>query len=600
MEKDEEVLIKYTRQFGEIDYGRPIYIVEDYEGIKKFLEGHPELKKKYFLASNRLINIEVMKAREELIVIDWQNIDVIRGLIKTGVLDNPNVKVKLVLNPNKQETGTFPEIRNELGKYMDSIYEAEYLFPGFIDIEEEGWSEEDILCFVSKKDNEYRQFFINRLYPERKVQEVVESVPEYKDKFLFLYSEDTGTMVINVDNYNGTTPVRIYSDDSVELQYLGDSPSEQDYEKLLKFMKTDGRDLHYIVNLKSMKGEIPKEFIEYATENDVDISVNLDIPGRENTSYTKYELKDFIAIKEKLAELVSGIDSNLSDYEKFSIIYKRICKNIVYDHPVAYPKTEEEKEYSRENMPGAQNLKNGLLFGKTVCAGYAVILRQALEELGIEAQYVEGKILDKPITRKKYEEIKDEPDNQNKGIYKEEEDSLTLYERHAWVKVNINGVWYNCDPTWDVDQLRRGDEPRYCLISDDTISKGQNGEVQRVEITGPECREDYSKDKIARTFDENHFFVGNLRIPKPTRQINRLRIVLLETADLVKYDISNLFKKFKKEKPKLNEGAFSTNEEDKKENSGQSNMDRYIVGAIHVDGKNEKKEKIEDIEDREL
>ena len=432
--------------------------------------------------------------------------------------------------------------------------------------------------------------------PQRRFQEIVESVPEYKEKFLFLEGENRGNIVVNLDNYKDSS--QLIENDYLELKFLDDYPSELDYKKLMRFMQLDREDRKHLIRLKSMKGEIPKEFVDYVINNNIDCSIELDVPGRDDNYYSKYDLKDFVIIKEKIAELISGINPNLSDYEKFSIVYKRVCQNMVYDHPVAYPKTDDEKEYSKANMPGAQNMKNGLLFGKTVCAGYATILRQALDELGIEAQYVDGKILDKPITRKKYEIIKDKPENQCKEIYKEDGDSVTLYERHAWIKVKIDGVWYNCDPTWDASHVRRGDKPEYCLISDDKISKDHQGEIQRVEISGPECSEDFSRDRIERTFDENHFFIGKFKIPKPTARIRRFRVVLAETVDLIKYDVSHMFKRKKKNKPALNEGA--TIEDEEPEESEQSDMDKYVVGAIHIDRDAETSEKIEDEEDREI
>ena len=73
------------------------------------------------------------------------------------------------------------------------------------------------------------------------------------------------------------------------------------------------------------------------------------------------------------------------------------------------------------------------------------------------------------------------------------EKKVTLGEKHAWVKVKIDGIWYNCDPTFDASQYARGELPEYALIPDSKISR--NG-TARINITGPECTEISPFDKV--------------------------------------------------------------------------------------------------------
>lgn len=106
------------------------------------------------------------------------------------------------------------------------------------------------------------------------------------------------------------------------------------------------------------------------------------------SQHNPYDIDRYIAIRMKLNELIEDIDPNTPEEKKFAIIYERVCKNITYDYPAAYPKTESEKEYSDAQEFNCRDLTNGLLEGKCVCAGYACILQAALQSVGIDACYI--------------------------------------------------------------------------------------------------------------------------------------------------------------------------------------------------------------------
>ena len=103
---------------------------------------------------------------------------------------------------------------------------------------------------------------------------------------------------------------------------------------------------------------------------------------------TPYDINIYIAVKMKLDELIENIRPEESEEKKFAIVYERICKNITYDYPATYPKTNSENEYYQLQLFNSRDLTNGLLYGKCVCAGYASILQSALQLLGIDARYI--------------------------------------------------------------------------------------------------------------------------------------------------------------------------------------------------------------------
>ena len=139
---------------------------------------------------------------------------------------------------------------------------------------------------------------------------------------------------------------------------------------------------------------------------------------------SNYSVEEYKQIYQKLLELTEGIDEEWSRTKKFALIYRRVSKTIEYDYIAGYPEkgNKEQEEYSRKESNNCRNLKNGLLKGKCVCAGYAEILRNACLLMGIRAIEYDGKI----------------------------ENSIITGEYHAWDLVEIgDGTWIEVDPTWD-------------------------------------------------------------------------------------------------------------------------------------------------------
>lgn len=216
----------------------------------------------------------------------------------------------------------------------------------------------------------------------------------------------------------------------------------------------------------------------------------------ENMSYQNeaYDLDTYIAIREKLDELVADIDKSLPEEAKFAIVYQRLGQSIVYDTPAAYPITEEEEKYSDDVINTCRNLKNGLLEGKCVCAGYADILRNALAMVGIESQYTSGTVIVEEIPLEEYEQ----KENQTGYVYETKEDGKTVViaEGHAWNKVRLNGSWYNVDLTFDAESLRNGKFPEHCLKSDRDIAYTD----KKVDFYGPECNTWFDRSKLRELF----------------------------------------------------------------------------------------------------
>ena len=108
-------------------------------------------------------------------------------------------------------------------------------------------------------------------------------------------------------------------------------------------------------------------------------------PGRfkiEGVSYFDdcniYAKSDLVDILKKIEEIESDIIPEWSDIKKALYIYSRLREDIIY-----HPKYEHQ---------GAREIKSlrGLITGKAVCMGYALIYKEFMDRLGIKCDFVQG------------------------------------------------------------------------------------------------------------------------------------------------------------------------------------------------------------------
>lgn len=223
---------------------------------------------------------------------------------------------------------------------------------------------------------------------------------------------------------------------------------------------------------------------------------NLNIPNLrifyEDCEYPEKNLQAVVEISKEIRKLISGIDTQDSDFNKFSIIYRKIAEQITYDTNTAKLINEsrnkkEPVELSNEQKKDVINSQNlgSLITKKTLCSGYSRILRAALNSVGIECKCIFG-----------------ETDSQ-------------IDKKHAWNQVKIDGKWYNVDLTWDRDEIIKGNTPSNCLKSDYEFGKkhNKNSNINDFEI----CKEDFPQDKI-----RNFFYIKPLQIEQKEMTVDEI------------------------------------------------------------------------------
>lgn len=196
-----------------------------------------------------------------------------------------------------------------------------------------------------------------------------------------------------------------------------------------------------------------------------------------------YSREDFLLIRQKIDEIKEQVeipDELDKDREKkiFMQVYTILGKMIDYNN---YAVTEEGSKDDDLRIT-CRNLKDGLLKGKAVCAGYADILKNILGEFGIKANYI-GRApekMEKYAERMGYEE-KSKMD-EILGFEKMDIDEFVKtygYQDdhgHAWNSVILDGKKYLCDLTWDADNIKLEHFPlAYCCSSLDEFNSVGEG-----------------------------------------------------------------------------------------------------------------------------
>jgi len=327
---------------------------------------------------------------------------------------------------------------------------------------------DDTVTFEGQKEYEELQQFDMELPDSLK-----EGMKKYfgRDKFSY----------IDAYRYSYSMQQTISSTD--ELEFWANVPNPEVLQNMLKKIKLqDKSDLPRFLEILETNKEVFKnldtiiidDMSIFTTEQVRELSeqyginnisvvgefVYKSIPARYN-----YTIDEYVELRGKIDDILTDIDMSTPEIERFLAIYKKLGKSIVYARDADGEPSDDDE---------AHNLKGGLLDGKCVCEGYALILKQVLRCAGIECRYVEDEV------------DKDVNDPKNKDA------------RHAWNQVKIDGEWYNCDLTWDSSKLVYENDLDYCLQSDEDFI------LHKIDHTTQEqCLKSYDRKKINQILYKN-------------------------------------------------------------------------------------------------
>ena len=135
-----------------------------------------------------------------------------------------------------------------------------------------------------------------------------------------------------------------------------------------------------------------------------------------------------------LPELSYKLTSNLNtDVERFRSIYRWVCNNIANDYGLYLKNKHKRQRFINDstrlntwnNSFRKQLFKKLLKDKRTICTGYAYLVKKLAQFSNIECEIVQG------YGRVSTTDI----------------EKLDL-PNHSWNAVKLNNKWYLCDPTW--------------------------------------------------------------------------------------------------------------------------------------------------------
>lgn len=159
------------------------------------------------------------------------------------------------------------------------------------------------------------------------------------------------------------------------------------------------------------------------------------------------------AVTEKVGELIKGFGfrRSTSDAEKIFAIYDYLCQNVRYD------KVHRKNPYSHLKSTAY----SALVLNTATCQGYCAALYRLLREAGISCRIVTGSAGDETL--------------------------------HAWVIAELDGVYYNLDPTWDAGNT----EYQYFLVGE----SGFADHVRSEKFAVPDFAERYPMSEEDYVYD---------------------------------------------------------------------------------------------------
>jgi transglutaminase/protease-like cytokinesis protein 3 len=119
-----------------------------------------------------------------------------------------------------------------------------------------------------------------------------------------------------------------------------------------------------------------------------------------------------------------------TEQEKFRSIYKWVCSNIEADYELLLLNKRNRAILKGDELLQWNKKINALVFKtlqydhKTVCTGYAYLVRELAYHAGLSCEIVNGYA-------------------RHAGV-----DDTLGEVNHSWNKIRLNGKWYVCDATW--------------------------------------------------------------------------------------------------------------------------------------------------------
>lgn len=274
---------------------------------------------------------------------------------------------------------------------------------------------------------------------------------------VFIYKDNISNFITDNIIYQGNNKVLSYNEYYLNYDYKYvqniDTSTAKNYQEVLNifytFLNSGDNSYSFYCDYNECLNDIKKLISNDDTVSNINnfvhpfnsfSSINVDIANSKKItikSKKNYKEDEINYIKTYIDTFIStNINNNQSNYDKIKLFHDFIINNTEYDQ------TNKNKSHTAYTL---------ITTGKAICGGYSDIMSIYLNTLGIQNYKITS-------------------------------------ENHIWNLVNLDGVWYHLDMTWDDPVASDGKQyllHNFLLISSNKL---------------------YELDKVEHNFDPNVYF----------------------------------------------------------------------------------------------
>lgn len=303
-----------------------------------------------------------------------------------------------------------------------------YLFYGIIRFNK--YVKKNIICIikrievVSVKNKEQTESF-----SEIELIELFYQTHSLEDKLQFFQTIQDDNVKLRLLNsipeqerYKFIGNLKLSQSIAIALNSLSDDKvRNKTFNFVAKQLKGNSKKLLEIIAMVDFKATLQANMLTFTLNNlrglDLDFLISIrdhienytqmkfKINEADDSRNIKYSFSEISAIIAKIEELTSNIHpTEIDEANRFFTIYSRLTGTTTYDDNCIRKQNDAKerwknkkgynwKEYCshiQEIRKKAAGLYGGLVEGKAICAGYALILHEALQYVGLKTQYVWG------------------------------------------------------------------------------------------------------------------------------------------------------------------------------------------------------------------
>lgn len=260
---------------------------------------------------------------------------------------------------------------------------------------------------------------------------------------VYIFKDNISNFITDNIIYGGSNKVLTYNEYYLDYDYSFvqniDTPNVKNYQEVLNMfysiLNSGDNSYSFYCDYENCLNDVEKLISDNKIISNINnfvhpfnsfSSINIDIAnsGKITVKNKKaYNEEEIEFIKKHINTFISSnINEEMNNYDKIKLFHDYIVNNTVYD---------------KDNTDDFYTAYNLLITGKAICGGYSDIMAIYLNTLGIQNYKITS-------------------------------------ENHIWNLVNLDGVWYHLDMTWDDPVASDGNQyllHNFFMISTDELHK---------------------------------------------------------------------------------------------------------------------------------